>query len=169
MIYRHQHPAFTLIELLLYVVTSALIIGAISGLVWLSLQGRVKRQAITEVEEQGRQAVQIITQSIRNATGVTSPVVGTMGATLSLSTSQTSTNPTVFNTTSNAIQMTEGLSAASPLNTAAVKVTNLQFTNLSTTLTKNVRLTFTVESNGLSNRSDYNFQDTFTADAQIRP
>ena len=64
---------FTLIELLLYVSLAAIMLLAVSVILSILLQTRVKNQTIAVVEQEGRAAIQAMTQSIRNAQSINSP------------------------------------------------------------------------------------------------
>ena len=65
--------SFTLIELLLYVSIVGAIIFSVAGFLSLSMQSRVKNQIISEVEQQGVQVMQSLTQTIRNASIISIP------------------------------------------------------------------------------------------------
>lgn len=68
-----KQKGFTLIELLLYVSIVGAIIFSIAGFLSLSMQSRVKNQTIAEVEQQGVQIMQSLTQTIRNASAISIP------------------------------------------------------------------------------------------------
>src|SRR3989344_9374981 len=81
---------FTLIELLLYIGLSAGMLLAISIFLSVILQSRVDNQVVSEVEQQGWQVMNNITQTIRNFDIINSPAIGGSGAQLSLNVSNVS-------------------------------------------------------------------------------
>src|SRR3989344_8594659 len=84
--YRETKNGFTLVELLLYVAISSVILLVTSLFLSVLLESRIKSQVIAEVEQQGAQVMQIMTQSIRNAETINSPAQGVSGASLSINT-----------------------------------------------------------------------------------
>lgn len=64
---------FTLLELLLYVSLAAIFLLSVSVLLSILLEGWVKNKAVGEVEQGGERAMQIMTQTIRNADAINSP------------------------------------------------------------------------------------------------
>ena len=62
-----SQTGFTLIEVLLYVGIFSILLISTSVFVATLLESRIKNQTIAEVEQQGLQVMQIITQTVRNA------------------------------------------------------------------------------------------------------
>jgi prepilin-type N-terminal cleavage/methylation domain-containing protein len=91
---------FTLIELLLYVTIVGSLLLAITGFFTFTVESRIKNQTITEVNQQGAAIMEQITQTIRNATAVTSPALGASGSSLNLTVPTASLSPTVFDLSS---------------------------------------------------------------------
>src|SRR4030042_2610598 len=110
---RHSHAGFTLVELLLYVSIIGAVILSMAGFLSLLMQSRVKNQTISEVEQQGVQVMQIITQTSRNAASLNSPTQGQTASSLSL-------DATVFDLSSGTIRITEG---GSPISLTNSRVT----------------------------------------------
>ncbi len=75
---------FTLIEILLYIGIAAVMATAVSFFMHLILQSRIENQAAAEVEQQGIQIMQVITQTVRNSSSIGSPLPGAGAASLSL-------------------------------------------------------------------------------------
>ena len=90
------HRGFTLIELLLYTSIVGSLLLAITGFFGLVLESRVKNQTIIEVDQQGMAALERITQTIRNASSITSPSTGATGSSLTLAMPTAGINPTIF-------------------------------------------------------------------------
>jgi len=141
-----KNKGFTLIELLLYISLSSIIIFITAMFLMTLLEVRVKNQTIATVDQEGNQAMSIMTQSLRNATAINSPAVAGQGSTLSLTTGVAGKDPTIFTLSSGVITMQEGASAAVPLTSNLVVISNLNFRNLSRPDTPgNVDITFTVD------------------------
>jgi Tfp pilus assembly protein PilW len=166
--YIHK-SGFTIIELLLYVAISSIIL-LVSSLFFLTLlEARTKNQVIAEVEQQGIQIMQIITQTIRNADTINSPTIGTSGASLSVNTTISSTTPSVFDLSSGVIRIKEGTNAVINLSNSKVVVSNLSFSNLSRASTPGViKISFTISAVNNSNRNEYSFSSPFVASASLR-
>jgi prepilin-type N-terminal cleavage/methylation domain-containing protein len=160
---------FTLIELLLYTVVVGIILTAVSALLFGILQSRVKNQTIAEVEQQGIQVMQIVTQTLRNATAINSPSAGASVAMLSVNTPVGASNPTVFDLSSGVIRITEGAEAAVGLNNSLVTASGLTFQNLTTSGTPGtIRVTFTLTRVNPSGRNEYDYAQTFYGSASLR-
>jgi len=136
---------FSLIELLLYISLSGIILLSILTFMASLLDARVKNQAIAEVDQSGTAIMQLITQTIRNATAINSPSSGTSASTLSLNTAVPANNPTVFDLSGGAIRITEGAGSPVNISSSRVVVSNLNFQNLSQpSAPGNIRLSFTL-------------------------
>ena len=160
---------FTLIELLLSLSITAVILLVISIFLAAILQSRVRNQAIGEVEEQGRAAMQLMTQTVRSATAITVPTVGATTTSLSVNTTISTTTPTVFSLAGGAIQMKEGAFALVPLTNSRVTVSGLTFDNRSRPGTHGtVQIQFTINSVNTSGRNEFSYQKTFFGSATIR-
>lgn len=141
---RAMKKGFTLIELLLYVSIVGAIIFSVAGFLSLSMQSRVKNQAISEVEQQGIQVMQVITQAGRNAANVNFT--------------------TAFDLLDGAIR--ENTIA---LTNSRVIASNLTFTNLSRTGTPGtIRIQFTLTHINPSGRNEYDFNKTFYGSTTLR-
>jgi Tfp pilus assembly protein PilW len=160
-----KNKGFTLIELLLYVGTVALLLIALVGVLSFLYSSRVKNQTIAEVEQQGLQAMQIMTQTIRNATSISSPASGSNGASLTLGVVDASKSPTIFDVSSGVLRIKEGAGSAVNLTNSRVSVTSIDFHNLNAS----VKITFTVSYVNPNNRNEYIFSQNFYATANVRP
>jgi len=164
-----KNKGFTLIELLLYIAISSIILLITSLFLSTLLESRVKNQTISEVEQQGVQVMQIITQTIRNGDIVNSPTAGTSSASLSLNTFTPANNPTVFDLSSGVIQIKEGTSTVIPLTNSKVTASSLSFLNLSRSSTPGVvQVSFTISYLNLSGRNEYSFTKNFIGSASLR-
>jgi Tfp pilus assembly protein PilW len=160
---------FTLIELLLYVGISSIILLITSLFLFTLLQSRIKNQTIAEVEQQGLQVLQIITQTARNAEAITSPLPGVSAASLTLDVITAASDPTIFDLSSGAIRIQEGAGAAVPLTNSRVTASALNFQNLSRASTPGtIRISFTLTHVNPEGRNEYSFTKTFYASASLR-
>lgn len=161
---------FTLIELLLYVALTSIMVGTISAFLFLMLQVRVKNQVINEVEQQGQLAMQQITQVIRNASDITTPVQGASGSSTTLVVTPAGNSPTSFDLSAGALRITQGAGAAVVLTNARVTASALTFTNVSRSATsRTLRVQFTLTAANSSGRNEYDYTKTFTTTAHVRP
>lgn len=160
---------FTLIELLLYVAISSVLLLVISAFLSSLLQSRIKNQTIAEVEQQGVQVLQMITQTIRNAQSITSPAQGISSSSLTLDVVATTSDPTIFDLSGGAIRIKEGAASAIPLTNSRVTASALTFQNLSRSDTPGtVRIQYTLTHLNSSGRNEYDFTKTFVGSASLR-
>lgn len=160
---------FTLIELLLYVSISAILLLVISLFLQMLLESRIKNQAIAEVEQQGLQVMQLITQTTRNADTINSPAQGASASSLSINTYTPVNNPTIFDLAGGLIRITEGGGSAVSLTNSRVTASGLTFQNLSRSGTPGtVRIQFTITHVNPEGRNEYSFTKTFTGSATLR-
>lgn len=166
---KNTQQGFTLIELILYVSLVSIIMLTTSLFLSTLLESRIKNQTMAEVEQQGVQVMQIITQTLRNATSINSPAQGIGDSSLSIAVSAIGKSPTIFSISGNAIQMTEGGSIPIALTNSRVIASALTFQNLSRLDTPGiVRVQFTLTSVNLIGRFEYNYAKTFYASAALR-
>lgn len=161
--------AFTLVEVLLYVSISSVMLLSASLFLSTLLESRIKNQTIAEVEQQGLQVMQIIAQTARNAEAIISPAQGTSASSLTLDVITAASDPTVFDLSSGAIRITEGVGAAVALTNSRVTASALTFQNLSRASTPGtLRIQFTLTHVNPDGRNEYAFAKTFTASATLR-
>lgn len=159
---------FTLVEVLLYVSIFGTIITTISFFLYTMLSMQVKNQAISEVEQQGIQVMQMIMQTTKDARGINSPTSGN-DTSLSLDVIVPANDPTVFDLSSGVIRIKEGSGSAINLTSNRVEATDLIFQNLSKTGTLGtIRIEFTLTHINPEGRSEYNYSKKFYGSASIR-
>lgn len=160
---------FTLIEILLYVGIASTILLVSTMFLQTLLEARIKNTTIAEVEQQGLQVMQYITQTIRNAESVTIPSVGTSASLLTLDVVDVSDDPTLFDLSNGTIRITEGASSPVVLTNSRVIASNLTFENYSRPDTPGVvRISFILTYENLSGRQEHEFEKTFYASASLR-
>lgn len=164
----NPRDAFTLIELILYVGIMSVILITISISLDTLVKSETKSRTVTEVEQQGLSAMDIITRTIRSATEINSPTPGVSGATLSLAIGAPN-NPTIFRVSSSTLEMKEGVGSYIALTNSQVEVSGLEIQNLSRGNTPGiVSVMFTITSINASTRGEYSYNKTFRASANIR-
>lgn len=165
-----QQSGFTLIELLLYVSIAGAMLLVVSLFLSVLLQGRVRNQVIAEVDQQGAQVMQLITQTIRNSASITSPTIGSSGATLILALSAPSQNPSIFDLSGSTLRLSEGSPAVIyDLTNSRVTASSLIFSNLSYPSTSGlIRVQFTLTYINPENKVDYNYTKIFYGSAVKR-
>lgn len=167
---KNRQPGFTLIELLLYIVIVSVLLGGLSLFFGLSVDSRVKNETINEVDQQGTFVLDKITQTMRNATGITAPAAGTTGNSITLSVPTGGLSPTVFAINSGVLTMTEGANPAVNLTSSLMTISGLTVKNLTRAGTPGVaQVSFTVARANPSGRNEYDYSKTFTTSVAIRP
>jgi len=160
---------FTLVEIVLYLAIASVIVVSSSVFIHSLLESKIKNQAILEVEEQGIQTLNLVTQTIRNAQDINSPSAGESSSELSLAVDDPAKSPTVFDISQNALRMKEGDGSAIPLTSNRVSVTETRFRNLSRTGTPGiVRIEFTLSFASSGQTQAYQYSKTFYASAALR-
>lgn len=163
------HNAFTLVELLLYISTAAVILLVTSLFLSMLLESRIKNQTVAEVEQQGLQVMQLVTQTLRNAAAINAPAQGASASSLSLNTYTAAFNPTVFDLSGGAIRVAEGGGSPISLTNTRVSASALTFQNLSRSGTPGIiRVSFVLTSVNPSGRNEYDFSKTFYDSASLR-
>jgi len=135
----------SLVETIVYVaIFSIFVIGLAQFSTTLSTT-RLHTQGVLEVNDQGSQALKLITQTLRNGSSVNSPTIGNNGSSLSIDTDVPATNPTVFSESGGVLYITEGADSPIALTNNKVVVSNLSFSNLSRASTPNIiKISFTI-------------------------
>ena len=129
----------TLIELLISsTIVAALLIGVV-GLASMSFSIRGRTHAALTVNENLQFAFGRISGSLVEATGILTPPLGSTSSTLALTTSASSTNPTIIQLADGIITITQGTSTISTLTSREIEVIRLNFTRVSST-TPGVRI-----------------------------
>ena len=158
----NNHAGFTLVELLLYMVILSTMLGVLTSFVVMTYKVRVKSQVVAEVEQQGNQTMDIITQAVRNSSAINLPVAQASGATLTINSSTTT-----FDMNANKIRMNDGV--AYDIVSNKVAASGLLFTNVTETGGPgSVRIQFTLTYNNISGTNEYDYAKTFYATASRR-
>ena len=165
-----KNKGYTLLELILYISISSVMLFVISMTLSMFFEARIKNQTITEVDGDGIHAMTIITQIIRNADSVNSPMLGSNSNVLSVNVSDPFKNPTVFELSGGEITIKEGLNVAVPLtNSLKSNVSDLLFENLSRPASPDsISISFKNSHINNSGRNEYDFSRSFYGSASLR-
>ena len=160
---------FTLIELIIYIaILGTILLSFISF--GLNVMGtRSKVSAVEEVQANGRSILALVSQHIRDATGVntSASIFGdnVNGGVLSLMMSDVPTkNPTVFrlDAATRQLQIQEGTADPVVITSPQVQVTDLIFTNLTSTGSRaNIGIKLTLFYNNPSGDSTFSYAATW--------
>lgn len=169
MIISKKTKAFSLIELVIYVSLSSIIFLAITSFSQSMTKTKTETKVINEVENQGAEIIQIITQAIRNAENINLPSQNSSGSLLSLNFLENNKNPTIFYLLDQGLVMEEGSSGAISLTNNLITISNLEFNNLSLNQTPGIiQIKFTLKYNGPLNAGEYTYEKNFYNSASLR-
>lgn len=162
---------FGLVEMILYVAICSVLLLSLSSLYFFLLTSRIKSQIITEVEQQGQQIIQLITYTTRNARTIDIPSIGVTGTSLSLTVQNGMLSPTIFDVSaSGTMRIQEGSGPQISLTNSHVSVGSPLFQNVSSASSSDrmLRFSFTIRSNNISGRNEYEYTKSFTGSASLR-
>jgi len=94
-----RQTGYTLIELLLYISLVGALLISVTTYFATTADARLKNQSIVEVNQQGTAIMEMMSQTIRNATSITSPTTGTSGSSLTVVVPTAALSPTTFGPT----------------------------------------------------------------------
>lgn len=160
----------SLIEMLLYVGISSIILLSLSLFLTFILGQRVKNQSISDVNQQGLQVMQLVTQTIRNARSIDSPSIGATSTSLSMTMPDPLLSPTVFDIVNGVVRIKEGTNAVIPLTNSHISVSSLIFQNISSASSTDriVRTSFNVDHINVNGRNENSFSKSFMGSATLR-
>lgn len=165
----HNTSGYTLLEFLIYIAIVSAILLAATNVISTVLEGKQKLQAVENVNQNSRFAMEKITQTIRNAQSVTIPSTGNTSTILTLQTSSTTTTPTSFFLLNGVLQIKAGASPTTTLMANEVAVTNLLFQNTGGTSTPaSIRITLSVSSTNPLQDPNLSYGKTFHTSANVR-
>lgn len=164
-----RSAGFTLVEILLYLALSSAMLTIIVTFLFVLMQSRIKNQTIAEVEQQGLQVMQLITNTTRNAEAILTPAAGVTSTSLSLQVAEAAKSPTVFDISDGALTVTEGASDPITITSPLVTASDVSFQNLSATGTPgSLRVSFTLSRTNVDGKSEYDYSQTFYGSSNIR-
>jgi Tfp pilus assembly protein PilW len=164
-----EQKGLSLVEVVIYVGIFSIVISGITSFMLFSVQSRAKNQIVTEVEQQGMQVMNIITQAVRNGEGINSPTPGSSSGSLSIDMPDAGVDPTVFDLSSSVIRISEAGGGAIDLTSSQVNVTNLLFENNTIPSTDDtIKIEYTLEYNNTGDATRFDYSKTFYGSATQR-
>ena len=151
-----MNRGFTLIELIIYITIVAGVLIVAFNFGWEIIYGNIKSQAMREVQQNSRLATEKITEAILGASGINNLTPGNSDIILSLAMQDSSLNPTLFEVVGGKLMITQKRSGPYELTNDRVRVTNLQFTNVSYVDTPGtIKIQMTIEHVNPNNLKQY--------------
>lgn len=138
-----KKDAFTLVEFLLYITLFFIFFLSLFSILHIVYNNQAKNNIRLEVEQQGLFISQIISQEIRNAVTIISPV--NQGNSLSLETYDNSRSPVNISLVDDQILYQEGANQVLNLSSPRVEVLNLNFTNNTINNVSSIHFSFTLK------------------------
>lgn len=170
LLFMNYQRGTTILEMLLYIGIAASIIGILSGLVGLVYQTSIKNQVAYEVEMQGRRALDVMSQELRGAKEVTSPLSGSgaMAGITFLRKDPDGEEVTLY-ANNGILYMQEGMATPNAITNDLITVSNVLFTNIKRPNTADmIQMVVILTNNSASLRQEYVFAKTFTTTVTIR-
>ena len=159
---------FTLIELLLSIAVGSILLFGAAMYLWAVMSASVKNQTVNEVESQWLQAIQIITQYIRNAQSVNSPTPGSSTSSISLEMPDAWEDPTIFQISSDTVTMKSGTWSTFDLTNSRVTASGMSFDNLAQSWrADSIRVQFTLSHTNPESTFEYDFSKLFMDSATV--
>ena len=168
--FHKSQKGFTLVEMIVYVSLCSILLITISTFLSFLLGARIRSQSISEVNQQGYRAMNLIALTVRNGRSIESPLLGATSSVLTLTTSDPLRNPTVFSVTSGVLKIKEGSGSPVALTNSRISVTGLTFQDLSSASSTEriMRVSFSVSYNNRSGKEEYSFTKAFTESVTLR-
>ncbi|MBD3362140.1 hypothetical protein GF362_00285 [Candidatus Dojkabacteria bacterium] len=166
MIKKQLNKGYTFIEILLYISISTTVLLIIVVIFVILQQNRWRARARNEVDHQGAQVIQILSQKIRSSRGIFTPSQGASGDILTLTSFDIEKNPTVVELIDDKLTLTEGSGETIDMTNSRVEVSEVLFRNLSGDNTPgNVRIFLTLSHKNEIGLSELEYTKTFYGNA----
>ena len=163
-----NNSGMTLVELILYIALLSIFIGGAITFSWDVIYGRIKSNTQRIISQNLRIVSKRMAYEIRNATAISIP----NSSTISLTMSDSSRNPTVFDLSGGRIRIGFGLSGPCPtsspcfLTSNELTISNLTFTNLSSGASTNTQVSITGSTTGSSD--EFQGTETYRTSVEVR-
>ena len=164
-----SQKGLSLVEIVVYTAIFSLVIGGIATFMLFSVQSRAKNQIVSEVEQQGMQVMNMITQTVRTGQGVNSPTPGSSSDSLSIDMPDAGVDPTVFDLSGGVIRISEAGGGAVDLTSNLINITSLLFENNTIAGTNDtIKIEYTIEYNNTGTDTRFDYEKTFYGSATQR-
>lgn len=156
-------------ELVIYGAIVAILSGGVFSFFAANNSLNSRNRAMYEVDTEGREIMRVLTQSLRNAVSVNTPIQGTSSSSLSLQTDVSASNPTVFDVSGGVLRIQEGAGGTIPVSGNMVEITNVSFQNLGFSGgLSSIAVQFNVRFLNSYNREELRYEKTFYGSATLR-
>ncbi len=160
-----NNKAFTLIETLIYIAILGIVISGFIVFAFSISDSRNKNYVVQEVQANARTALNLISQNILKSNGVNN----INDSILELSMSDSGDDPTIINLNNNILYIKQGSADAVAVTSNEVKITNLVFTDLTSTSDKeNIKIELTMEFNSTSTDPDFIYTQSWETAVNLR-
>ena len=162
-----ERKAFTLIETILYMSLFVAIFAALFASLNIFYSNKIKNRTILEVEQQGQIISLIISQEIRNAQSIISPVIGVSADTLILEHFDILKSPLSFYLLDNKIMIDENGNLFN-LSNSNVVVNSLIFENNSAVDgAQSISFSFDISYDSNVSRNEYKYNKSFSSTVNL--
>lgn len=156
-----------LIEIVIYVGIMGVFVAAITSFIISNQKIGNRNEAINEVEVQGNEIVDIISQEIRNAKSVVNPDISESNSSLELTNKDS--NQIIFDLSGGKLRIERGSGGTTNLNSDRVIVSNLNFNNFGLTGTGgSIQFQFDARYVNPGGKEEINYTRTFSGSASLR-
>ncbi len=156
---------FTFVEILVYMGVLTMMLIGIGGTARNIIVGGERASVVEEVSANSRFALNRITEAVREAESINSPSIGESSSTLSLKVVDPEKDPTIFTVSDESLTIRRGGEEAVDITSREIKVSDLEFINISypdTPGTVFVRFTLSYDTSSLMQEyeAEKSFQTT---------
>ncbi|HRZ34053.1 MAG TPA: type II secretion system protein [Candidatus Moranbacteria bacterium] len=162
---RKNKKGTSLVELLIYISIMGIMTAAIVSFIASNKKVGDRNEAISEVETQGNEIVEIISQTIRNSSTITGLALGASANQLTVVDNAVTI---VFSLSSGKVTIKRGGASAVDLNTNQVVISNLSFKNFGNATKGSINFQFDADYLNSGNRAELNYAKTFSGSASLR-
>ena len=167
---RKINQGFTLIEIIVYIAVLSLLVVSVSAFALWAIRSQTKSKAMTEVLNNGRRAMEIMTQEIKEAKGLYAPTITANQLSLEtkkyLPTGETNTYLDFYLCGSRLCLKKESQEII-PLTSDNVQISNLVFTQIATS-SPSVQIDLTIDYKNPNNRVEYQASVNLKSTAALR-
>lgn len=151
---------FTIIEFLVYIAILAIVITSMGGVALNVFQVGARTDAIQEVTQNGRFAMQRMGQAIKSADAVIFPEAE--DSSLVLEFEDADKNPTIFDVFEKTLRIKQGNKEYIGLTTSKVNVDSIKFLKVSCSGLDSVKIEMDISLNNQKKLPEYDFNNFFT-------
>lgn len=164
----NSRPAFTLLEIILYLFIFAVIGLAVFSFSQMAFSVNAHSQIVAEVDSDGSALMQRLIGYIHRtpSNGINYPLAMASSDSLSITTTDSATTPVVISLQSGVVVVSEAGGEPVAMSSNRVRVSDLQFQNLGTSGVNDIiRISFRLANNNQGNRAEFDYSRSFTSAA----